>query len=563
MAKKPPRRKHSVAELRANPKWRRYLKDAQLTPAQRAQRTRNTALKADPLAPIPTLGGLEGQANTLVDAQQAGDVAGIKAEQSQADAEFGTRSGMYRGLANFQTAGAQNAFNNVTNSVNSIIAANNAGSAADTSMLSAALKKADDEQRAAYGQMGVAPAQPGQGGAAPLPGQVPQDVTADRLAALAGTEEGVRQQLGQSGVSAVAAEAGMGAIPGQGLAINLMNLTGERNETNKQIQTKRDTLQKDRKGLFRQAVRDLQDFELAKRTFGSQEANQKFQQYMAEKEFDEKVKQESFAEWLQTSQLTGTTAPGGPIPAGGSTIPGRAQSTADRVAGAQITGRDPRTGRETVDARNARLTRNIDWFNAHTNRTQAEAAITAALREAETTKDDAKSKAAEQRATRIASGIAALNSFLAPNAGEGAPPSATSRYPVGTSTAVTDKNGNPITHKASQAEADAYNKAHQNTGQPPLVAGDPVPTTGKPYVRRFNDALSYLKSQGLSHSDALRILSMSTYTDWKSKARGMLSRMKRRQRGERAPEPKKPKPKPKRKPKGAAGAIPGFGDVPQ
>src|SRR3954454_7784143 len=99
---KPPRRKHSVAEMRANPAWRRYLKDAQLTPAQRAQRTRNTALKADPLAPVTTLGGLEGQANTLVDTQQAGDTAAIKAEQDRADAEFRTRSGMYQGLANFQ-----------------------------------------------------------------------------------------------------------------------------------------------------------------------------------------------------------------------------------------------------------------------------------------------------------------------------------------------------------------------------------------------------------------------------------------------------------------------------
>jgi len=537
----------TVAQKLGNPAWRATISDADLrraSPEQYKRRLRSRALASDPLAPVTTLGGLEQQAGTLVDTQQAGDTAAIKADQDRADATFRTRSGLYQGLSNMQTAGAKQAFDDVTKAINNVITATNAGTSADAAQLGAALKASDDAQRAAYASMGVAPADPAQ---ANLPGQVPQDTTAARLAALAGTSQGVQQQVGQSGIATLGAESGMSAIPGQNLDINLRNLTGEQNQTNKELSDRRATLTQQRHGLLRQAVRDLQDFEVAKRTYGDQHANMLFQQYLAQKEFDEKVKQESFAEWLQTAQLTGVTPPGGPIPAGQQTLGGAAQD----VATAGVTGTFH--GQETLEAKTARLTRKIDWYNAHTSRTQANAAILQALKDAESTTDDKKKKELEAKAARLAKGITALNSFLAPTAGEGAPPASTSRYPVGTSTSTTDDKGNQVTHSATQEEADAYNKAHPDN--PNMIAGDPVPTQGKPYVRRFNDALAYLKSQGLSHSDALRILSMSTYTDWHTKARGMLSRMKRRQKGENAPEPKPPK-KPKKKP---GQYIPGGG----
>lgn len=139
--------------------------------------------------------------------------------------------------------------------------------------------------------------------------------------------------------------------------------------------------------------------------------------------------------------------------------------------------------------------RAIDWANVGINKTQAEAQLAQIAADAENAKNgDAKEKA-KMRGEGMSKAIEWLSGYMVPGKDE-ATHSTSGAYPYNPGGDITDPN----------------------TGDVKSLA---------PYKRTFDDAVRGMMLF-TSKSDALRILSHSEYTDWRSKARAMLTRLKRR-----------------------------------
>jgi hypothetical protein len=506
------RRRPTRAQMLANPAQRATLPDSALSPIQRLQRHQARARKAagsqtnpataDPLAPVSSLKDLTTQANQLVDAQTGPDTSTLGQQETTENQQYATRTGLAQGLAGFQQQDTQKAFADTQAALNNLISLSSATGTQDQANLQAALKASDDARAAMYAGAGAAP---------PPPGTLGQDQTPQLLAGVASQFQGGQNALVQTGQGQITAAGAREAMPGQALALNLRDITGEHTANMKSIQQKRDDIQKQRPNLLRQAVRDLQDFEIVKRQFGDAHASQLFQQFLADKQLGNQEKDASFQQWLATSGLTGTTAPGGPVPAGQTTLAGRAQNTSDRVAVAGVTGRDPRTGRPTLQARDLsrqwqdRLAgRQIDWANVGINQQQVNAQLAAVAQQAQDAGDKKKSDEAAKRGAGITAGIEALAGYM------GTPPSnVRPDYPaaqaVPATAAIPDNPSTP-----------------QNEAKPATKGQDA-------YKRTFDGAMRVLELH-MSRSDALRILMKSNYSDWRARANYLSQRSKRRGR---------------------------------
>lgn len=482
MAKKP----RTLSQKLANPAWRATLPDSALTPTQRVARTQARARKrrgnvTDPLAPTTSFTDMTNQANQLVDAQQSGDVTDLDQRTTRENQQFATRAGLAQGQAQYQSADLAGAFTNTQNALNQILATSNAAGAQDQATLAASLKAADDARAKMYASLGIAPP------ATPVDPNAPQ--TSQLLTGAAANEAGILGNATSDATAQIAAAGERRAIPGQQLALSLRDIGGEHTANLNEIQTGRDALKKNRPALLRQALQDLQSFEIAKRQYGDQHANQLFQQFLAEKQLGDSEQNQTFQQWLATQQLN---------------ISQQQADDQSRVTGATITGTDPKTGRPTFDYRKWLDQSNIDWANVGINQQQATAQIAAIAAQANDADDKKKSDAAAKRGEGIAKGIEWLSGFM----GE-APPGTNSKYPfapaVPSAGAISDDPSTP-----------------QNEGKP-AVKGSPT------YRKLFDDALRGM-TQYMSRSDALRILTKSNYSDWRAKANYLLQRAKRRGR---------------------------------
>lgn len=491
----------------ANPAQRATLPTSALTPLQQLQRHQARARKAagahptnpataDPLAPVGSLKDLTTQANQLVDAQTSPDTAALGEQEARENQQFATRAGLARGMANYQSEDMRRAFSDTNNALNSLLSTSQATNAQDQSNLQAALQASDDARARMYAAAGAAP---------PPPGTPGQNETPQLLAGVASQFQGAQNSLAQAGQGDIAAAGAREAIPGQELAINLRNITGEHTANLGDLTQKRNDIQKQRPNLLRQAVRDLQDFELAKRQFGDAHANQMFQQFLAERQLGDQEADTTFQRWLAKSQLLGTT------PGGQTTLAGRAQNTADRVAVAGVTGTDPRTGKPTLAARDflsqwrERLAqRNISWANVGINQQQVNAQLAAVAQQAADASDKKKSDQAAKRGAGIAAGIEALSGYMGT-----APSNVRPDYPAAAAI--------PATSAVPDNPATAVNEAK------------PATKGSEAYKRTFDGAMRVLELH-MSRSDALRILQKSNYSDWRARANYLTQRSKRRGR---------------------------------
>jgi hypothetical protein len=137
----------------------------------------------------------------------------------------------------------------------------------------------------------------------------------------------------------------------------------------------------------------------------------------------------------------------------------------------------------------------IDWANVGLRQQEIQAMLAQARREAEGSGDEKK----KQRAAVLAKGIEAMSAYMAPGKNEGAP----NRGGKGTIPRGPRPTNNPDTPE---------NEA----------------SSTRQYVRTYDEALGVLRENGMSRSDALRVLSRSRYGKWRDKASRDLDRLKRR-----------------------------------
>jgi len=307
-----------------------------------------------------------------------------------------------------------------------------------------------------------------------------QAATQGAIASGAASGKSAEQAIGQSAGGLLGQ---MGAATA--MAPTLVNqLGGQENERfNAQLQdlaTKRSDIAASVPGLVSQNLQDLRQFELAKGQFGEQRANDLYQQFLGDKQFKLTSQNQTFQQWLAAAGLRSQT------------------HTANRQTSIQQQQAD-------TQERLARHTIHIDWENARINRIQANAAMAAVRKDA----DQAKTDNAKQRADAWNNALTWLATYMTPGPGE--PQPTRSQFPYGAAGGVLyDKNGQPLTQDGP---------IDPNTGQP---TKQPVKAT-KPYQRLFDDALRGLQQHGMDKKDALRILSMSEYSDWVSKATAMLA----------------------------------------
>lgn len=249
---------------------------------------------------------------------------------------------------------------------------------------------------------------------------------------------------------------------------------GRYNADLQDIEDKRAGVQQQIAGQVPDVVQQLKDF-YEKRN------NDLFQQYLAEQELGQKAKDQTFQQWLATQQLD--------------------------IAQAGVTGSFH--GQPTLEREKFLEQSQIDWANVGINRAQVEGQLAQLGKDAQDKKDKKKAEAAKARGEAIASGLEWLSGYMAPKEGE-AGKSSHGDYPY--------NPGSP----AQEPQYDQQGNAIKGTGGP---------ATG-PYQRKFAEALRGLQ-QYTSYSDALRILSKSTYSDWRKQARYLLARAKRR--GQKGP----------------------------
>jgi hypothetical protein len=293
-------------------------------------------------------------------------------------------------------------------------------------------------------------------------------------------QAGLNAQMQADAQARIGAAGGMMAIPGMETAASLGTLGNEYNAANKERAQARTDLGTRKKSLLAETMKDLRDFEVAKRTYGDQQANMKFQQYLSEKELGLKEKDMNFQQWLSGEQLD---------------IQQADSATNRRVAVAGVTGRDPRTGRPTLAADQFTSQRDIDWANVAINRRTVENQMASIAADANDKKDKAKADAAKARGAAWGKGLEVLSGYLKPQEGEG-PATRGDKFPYGA--------GVPDDPNTPENEAKG------------------------PYKRTFDAALRKLTQAGMSRSDALRMLQQSDYSDWRERATQMYSRLKRR-----------------------------------
>jgi hypothetical protein len=118
-----------------------------------------------------------------------------------------------------------------------------------------------------------------------------------------------------------------------------------------------------------------------------------------------------------------------------------------------------------------------------------------AEREAEGSGDEKK----KQRAAVLGKGIEALSAYMAPGKGEGLP----------------NRGGKGTIPRGPRPSDD-------------LDTPENEAKSTRQYVRTYDEALGVLRENGMSRSDALRVLARSRYGIWRDKASRDLSRLKRR-----------------------------------
>lgn len=463
MAARKPRR--TTAQKLANPNWRASLPDSALSPAQRATRARNKMLAADPLAPVSSNREMGVQAQDIVKSLMQPDEQAATLNDQTANANFATRRGLLTDLGNQRSAQMNDAFTATNNSLNNLIGVG-AGVAGE-----------------AQGNLVSALRQPSAGDALQqqLGGGAPPADESQLIAQSAQNQAGLNAQMQGDANANIAAAGAMKAVPGIETAQSLGTLSGEFNaDAAKRAQVHTD-LGNRKQGLLSQTMKDLRDFEVAKRTYGDQHANMLFQQYLSQKELDLKVKDMDFQQWLSSQQLD---------------IQQADSATNRRVAVAGVTGTDPRTGKPTLDTRKFIDQSKIDWANVGINQQQVNATLAQIGADAADNKDKKKAAAAQVRGEAWGKGLQALQGYLTPGKGQ-APSSSHTDFPF-------------------------------NPGTPdnPATTGTNEATTQ--YKRTYVGAYRTLLQAGMTRSDALRMLSQSTYTDWAEKASTDLRQLKRR-----------------------------------
>lgn len=460
-----PRRKpRTRAQKLANPAWRATLKDSELTPALRKKREENAYLKRDPLAPVTSNRDLRTQARDLAASMMMPEEQALAANERQAQADFATRRSLLTDLGNQRQAQMSDAFNRTNQSLNNLITIGAGVSGQDQAALASALRTPNQADQLAAGLGGV--------------DMRDEDAL---IAQAAAHQAGLTNQQQMDAQARAGAAGQMMAIPGMETAASLGTLGKEFSAASKERSQARADLGTRKKSLVAETMKDLRDFEVAKRTYGDQRANMLFQQYLSERELGLKEKDMNFQQWLSGQQLE---------------IQQQDSATNRRVAVAGVTGKDPKTGKPTLDYRKWLSDRNIDWANVGVARAQVEATMAGLAQQVADAKDKEQKEAAQARGNAWAKGLEVLGGYLAPREGEG-PATRGDRYPYGPGT------------------PDDPNTPNKDE------------TTG-PYKRTFDGAMRKLTQAGMSRSDALRMLMQSDYSDWRTRARQMYNRLKRR-----------------------------------
>jgi hypothetical protein len=219
-----------------------------------------------------------------------------------------------------------------------------------------------------------------------------------------------------------------------------------------------------------QLTSDERDFEMAKQKLGEEKASRLFQQWLSQEELGVSKKNQSFQEYLATQEL--------------------GLKKGDQALNAAQLAEQQKQNAHS---------RKIDWANVALKRDDMERMMAQIDADAKNAKTKADKDRAQLRGQVIAKGIDWLTTFLAPDPKQEGNPNSR-RFPTGAG--IPD---NPDT---------TPNEARSG------------------YRRYYVDAYRGLQSQGLSKSDALRVLSKSTYSDWAAQARRELNQMKRRKKGE-------------------------------
>lgn len=413
-----------------------------------------TALPSDPLAALtPDQMQGDAQANALQTIQ--GLYAPIKEQQALGQSAHNQRSKDISSWAGWQQGQLNDAFGATREAINQIMAQQAGTDTQSQAALAAALRAANGGTENAASLIG---------GGAKAPGSNEQ-------AALASADQSnkmAEQSVNQTGASNIANMGQLSSLGSVGLSENQNKEQQRWNAENQGYQAQLGDVSKQLPALVQTSLKDQRDYEIAKGQLGETKANNAFQQYIAERQQNTADKNETFQEWLSRNQL--------------------AETTRSNKAGEANT-----ATANTNTANQIQQQGQIDWFNAHTNRTSAEGQLAQIRKDAATAKTKAEADKATARGTALVNAYQWLSGWLAPVKGQAS--STHSNYPYG-----------------------------------PPVTDDPTTAANETqveYKKTYADALAQLQNM-LPKSDALRVLSNSQYSDWRNKANADMKLLKRR-----------------------------------
>lgn len=145
-------------------------------------------------------------------------------------------------------------------------------------------------------------------------------------------------------------------------------------------------IEAERGGIQAKNLQDLRDFELSKAQFGETQANNMFQQYLAEQELGLKKKDQTFQQWLATKEVNLKA--------------------------------DDQEFNQNLQRQQFLHSSQIDWANVSDNRAKTEGMFAQIAADAANAKDAKTQDAAKRRGEGMAKALEWLSSYLQPQKGE-------------------------------------------------------------------------------------------------------------------------------------------------
>lgn len=380
----------------------------------------------NPYAPLDPR-TIEANAKAQAQSQVQPELDTISSSQRELSGANATRQQELAGWYGNLRSSLDRSFTDTSGALNNLIALSGQAGTQSNEALVAALRQGNQGVDAAGAQMGVGPS----GG-----------INEAQILAAA--------QASSSNQANFTTANSMGSLAAQGERRGLADI-GRIDAGNKQnreyqsglkeIQDRRLDVTRRLPDLTRAAKQDIQANEAQKMQLSEAKKGRLFQEYLAQQELGLKKKNESFQEWLGKQTLS-------------------------------------------LDKKKLKSQTAIDWANVALNQRQIEAQMARFRADAKSDSKAESSKRAALRGKQWENGLSALNEYMMPLKGEGAPG-------LEDPAQLVDNDGNPL----------------------------------KLYRRRFDDALRLLTGQvRMSRRDALTMLSASDFPSWRSRARRELKK---------------------------------------